>query len=301
MSDAPIAVIGPGAIGGLMAALMQRAGHDVTVVAREPTATHIAEHGLDVVTDLFGAWHAPLLASTTVPHGARVLVAVKADGVAAAADLLRDAAPTEVIALLNGVEHMDRLRTAAAGARVFGATIAGQTRRTPVGGPGPATVTHSFNLLTIVVPDAAEDLGLTAALRDTGAVLNTGGTETEVLWKKLRFLAALSLLTSTWKVGIREALDRDPGLTAGLLGEIAAVASAEGVPSTGEDLRLLLADLPPGTVGSLEADLSAGRPGELDAIGGAILRAGQRRGIVMPVLTATVDRLAASVGRPSQP
>jgi 2-dehydropantoate 2-reductase len=295
MTGAPIAVIGPGAIGGLMAALMQRAGHDVTVVAREPTASHINEHGLDVVTDIFGAWHAPLPASTTVPWGARVLVAVKADGVAAAADLLRDAAPTEVVALLNGVEHMDRLRAAAPEARVYGATVAGQTRRTPVGGPRPATVTHSFNLLTIVVPDAAEGLGLTAALRDTGAHLTTGGTEAEVLWKKLRFLAGLSLLTSIWKVRIGEALDRDPELTAGLLREIAAVASAEGVPSTGDELRELLAGLPPQTVGSLEADLSAGRPGELDAIGGAILRAGQRHGVVMPVLTSTVDRLAASV------
>jgi 2-dehydropantoate 2-reductase len=123
MTGAPIAVIGPGAIGGLMAALMQRAGHDVTVVAREPTASHINEHGLDVVTDIFGAWHAPLPASTTVPWGARVLVAVKADGVAAAADLLRDAAPTEVVALLNGVEHMDRLRAAARSCGHVGATV----------------------------------------------------------------------------------------------------------------------------------------------------------------------------------
>ncbi|MFI2366360.1 ketopantoate reductase family protein [Promicromonospora sp. NPDC019610] len=297
MSGAPVAVVGPGAIGGLMAALLQRAGHDVTVVAREATAAHIAEHGLDVVSDMFGSWHAPLAASTAVPRGARVLVAVKADGVAATADLLRAADPAEVIALLNGVEHMVPLRAAAPGAAVFGATIAGQTRRTPAEGPGPATVTHSFDLLTIVVPDAAADLGLTAALRDTGAALQTGGTEAEVLWKKLRFLAGLSLLTSTWKTGIADALDRDPALTAGLLDEIAAVASAEGVPSTGDGLRGLLAGMPPLTVGSLEADLSAGRPGELDAIGGAILRAGARRGIVLPVLTATVDKLAASVGR----
>ncbi|MFI8522799.1 ketopantoate reductase family protein [Promicromonospora sukumoe] len=295
MSDRPVAVVGPGAIGGLLAALLQRAGHDVTVVAREATAAHIAEHGLDVVSDMFGSWHAALAASTTVPRGAQVVVAVKADGVPAAADLLRDADPAEVLAFLNGVEHMVPLRAAAPGATVLGATIAGQTRRTPVGGPGPATVTHSFDLLSIVVPDAAADLGLTAALRDTGAALQTGGTEAEVLWKKLRFLAALSLLTSTWKTGIADALERDPALTAGLLDEIAAVATAEGVPSTGADLRGQLAGMPPLTVGSLEADLSAGRPGELDAIGGAILRAGGRHGYDLPVLRATVDRLAASV------
>ncbi|PUB19866.1 ketopantoate reductase PanE/ApbA-like protein [Promicromonospora sp. AC04] len=80
MTDTPIAVIGPGAIGGLVAAMLQQAGHDVVVVARAKTAWQITEHGLDVETDAFGSWHAPLTATIEVPHGARVIVTVKAEG-----------------------------------------------------------------------------------------------------------------------------------------------------------------------------------------------------------------------------
>lgn len=289
----PIAVVGPGAIGGLVAAMLQRAGHDVVVVARERTARHVAEHGLDVTTDEFGAWHAALPAVTEVPHGARVVVAVKAEGVADAARLLGPAAPAEVLSLLNGLDHVDTLRTALPGVEVVGATIAGETLRTGADGPGPALVRHRGTLLRTVVPDDAAELGVVTALRDTPIEVLTGGTEAEVLWKKLRFLAPLALLTSTWATGIGEALTRDPALTAGLLDEIAATATAEGVPTTGDDLRGILGGFPPAMRSSLQADIEAGREGELDAIGGAVRRRAARHGIATPVLDDVVGRIAA--------
>jgi 2-dehydropantoate 2-reductase len=158
MTENLIAVVGPGAIGGLVAAMLQRAGHDVVVVARERTAQQVSEHGLDVETDEFGTWHAPLAAATAVPHGARVIVAVKAEGVADAAALLAGTAPTEVISLLNGLDHLGVLRAALPGVRVVGATIAGETLRTGAGGFGPALVRHRGTLLRVVVPDDSAQL-----------------------------------------------------------------------------------------------------------------------------------------------
>lgn len=298
MTDTLIAVVGPGAIGGLVAAMLQRAGHDVVVVARERTARQVTEHGMDVVTDEFGSWHAPLAAVTEVPHGARVVVAVKAEGVADAARLLAGTAPTEVLSLLNGLDHLVALREALPGVRVVGATIAGETLRTGAGGFGPALVRHRGTLLRTVVPDDAAALGVVTALRDTPIEVVTGGTEAEVLWKKLRFLAPLALLTSTWATGIGEALTRDPGLTAGLLAEIAATATAEGVPTTGEDLRGILDGFPPPMRSSLQADVEAGREGELDAIGGAVGRRAAAHGIATPVLDDVVGRITARAAQP---
>ncbi|GAA1983620.1 hypothetical protein GCM10009718_21140 [Isoptericola halotolerans] len=107
-----IAVVGPGAVGGLVAAFLQRARHDVVLVGREGTARRVADHGLEIVTDRCGSWHAPLRATTGVPHGARVIVAVKAEGVADVTAQIAAAAPREVVSLLNGVEHMAALREA---------------------------------------------------------------------------------------------------------------------------------------------------------------------------------------------
>jgi 2-dehydropantoate 2-reductase len=298
MTDNLIAIIGPGAIGGLVAAMLQQAGHDVVVVAREKTARQVTEHGLDIETDEFGTWHAPLRAETEVPHGARVVVAVKAEGVADAAALLAGTAPVEVLSLLNGLDHLHVLRSALPGVRVVGATIAGETLRTGAGGSGPALVRHRGTLLRAVVPDDAAELGLVAALRDTPIEVATGGTDTEVLWKKLRFLAPLALLTSAWATGIGDALTRDPRLTSGLLAEIAATATAEGVPTTGEDLRGILGGFPAPMRSSLQADIEAGREGELDAIGGAVRRRAASHALPTEYLDEAITRISARVAPP---
>jgi 2-dehydropantoate 2-reductase len=299
MTENVIAVVGPGAIGGLVAAMLQRAGHDVVVVAREKTVRQVTEHGLDIETDEFGTWHAPLRAATEVPHGARVVVAVKAEGVADAAALLAGTAPVEVLSLLNGLDHVDVLRSALPGVRVVGATIAGETLRTGAGGFGPALVRHRGTLLRAVVPDDAAELGLVAALRDTPIEVVTGGTDTEVLWKKLRFLAPLALLTSAWATGIGDALTRDPRLTSGLLAEIAATATAEGVPTTSEDLQGILGGFPAPMRSSLQADIEAGREGELDAIGGAVRRRAASHGLPTQHLDDIIARISARATNPA--
>jgi 2-dehydropantoate 2-reductase len=301
MTDNLIAVIGPGAIGGLVAAMLQQAGHDVVVVAREKTARQVTEHGLDVQTDEFGTWHAPLTAATEVPHGARVVVAVKAEGVEDAARLLAGTAPAEVLSLLNGLDHLDVLRAALPGGRVVGATIAGETLRTGAGAFGPALVRHRGTLLRVVAPDDAAQLGLVTALRDTPIEVLAGGTEAEVLWKKLRFLAPLALLTSAWATGIGDALTRDAALTSGLLAEIAATATAEGVPTTGADLAGILGSFPAPMRSSLQADIEAGHEGELDAIGGAVRRRAAAHGIPTPLLDDVITRISARVAESATP
>ena len=49
-----IAVLGPGGVGGFLAAALDRAGLPVTIVAREETAAHISEHGLHIQSARLG-------------------------------------------------------------------------------------------------------------------------------------------------------------------------------------------------------------------------------------------------------
>lgn len=298
-----IAVVGPGAVGGLVAALLQKAWHEVVLVGRPGTARRVTEHGLEIVTDRFGAWHAPLRATTSVPRGARVIVAVKAEGIAEVAGTIAAARPPEVVSLLNGIEHMGALRAALAGpdgegpdaSVVVGASYAGETLRTGSGPDTALTVRHRGELLRITVPGEAAGLDVVQALRDTDIEVATAGSETEVLWSKLRFLAPLALLTSVHRTGVGEAMAADPALTEGVLAEVAAVASAEGVETTAEDLRTILRGFPPTMRSSLQADLAAGRAGELDAIGGAVARRGAARSVATPTVERVVARLGGAV------
>lgn len=297
MSDSPLVILGPGAIGALVAALLEQAGHRVTVVGRPATVACVAEHGIVVDSNRLGTVTARPASSTEMPSGARVVVAVKAEGLEAAARQLAAARPAEVLSLLNGIEHLEILRAAVPGARVVGGAIAAETLRTSVGDGRPLTVRHKGQLLRITAPADAADLGVVRALQDTAADIIVSGSEAEVLWLKLRFLAPFALLTSRAGTGIGPALVRDPALTDALFAEIAAVASAEGVPTDAAEPRAILDAFPPGARSSLQADVEAGNPGELDAIGGAVLRRGQRHGLASPVLAQVIEEIAQIAAR----
>ncbi|QAY71531.1 ketopantoate reductase family protein [Xylanimonas protaetiae] len=292
MTTPSLVVLGPGAIGGLVAALLEKAGHPVTVVGRPTSVAQVAAAGIAVESDRVGSWQVRPAAATEVSRGARVVVAVKAEGLAAAAAKVAAAEPVEVVSLLNGVEHLDVLRAAAPAAFVVGGTIAGEVLRTSVPGDGPLTVRHRGQLLRVAAPDGAQGLETVRALQDTAADVVVDGTQAEVLWRKLRFLAPMALLTSRGASSLGDALVRDPAATDGLLAEIAAVAMAEGVPTTGAELREILDGFPPTMRSSLQADVEAGNPGELDAIGGAVLRRGLAHGIACPALARTVAEIA---------
>ncbi|PFG43686.1 2-dehydropantoate 2-reductase [Isoptericola jiangsuensis] len=289
----PLAVVGPGAVGCLVAAFLHRAGADVVLVGRPRTVERLGA-GLRVVTDRHGTWEAAVPATTAVPDGAVVLVAVKGDGLADVVGSVAQAAPVEVVSLLNGIEHMEALRAALPTTDVVGAAYAGETSR-ELGTDGPVVVRHRGELLRVTVPAPAQESWTARALRATDLPLVVGGSEAEVLWSKLRFLAPLALLTSVHHDGLGAALDADPGLIAALLAEVAAVATAEGVPSTGPELERILRGLPATMRSSLQADLEAGRSGELDAIGGAVARRGARHGLPTPRVDGVVARLAAEV------
>jgi 2-dehydropantoate 2-reductase len=71
--------------------------------------------------------------------------------------------------------------------------------------------------------------------------------------------------------------------------EVCAVAAAEGAPQELDRLREFAAAAAPERRSSMEKDLEAGREPELDAIGGAVLRAAARHRIPTPVTSELVE------------
>src|SRR5829696_17675 len=121
MSTLRVAVLGPGGVGGLVGTLLARQGHAVTCLAGPDTAAHIERHGLRLLSDRYGE-------VTARAHGAELLtepvdvclVTPKATRLEEAlervpAAVLGDAV---VVPLLNGLEHMELLRTRYPDARV---------------------------------------------------------------------------------------------------------------------------------------------------------------------------------------
>jgi 2-dehydropantoate 2-reductase len=191
------------------------------------------------------------------------------------------------VSFLNGVEHMAPLREALPGVPVAGASIAVSALRA-----SPTVIDHRSPFVRIEAPETAAGFAAVRALTDAGPSVRVGGTEAEVLWAKFRLLAALALLTSYWRQPAGAALSEDPELTEAVVSEIVACSAAEGVPAAELDLVRALRGVPGGMRTSLQEDLAAGAPSELDALGGALLRVGQRHGIPTPAIARIVGALS---------
>ncbi|WP_348787403.1 2-dehydropantoate 2-reductase [Leifsonia sp. NPDC080035] len=291
MSDAEsvtFAVVGPGAVGGLFAWLLQRAGHRVVAVGRPATVEAIRAEGLTVRSAALGDAVERIPAATEVPEGAAVILATKAYGLEDVLPGIAAARPAEVVSFLNGVEHMAPLRAALPGVPVAGASVAVSALRAST-----TVIDHRSPFVNIEAPEAAAAFSAVRALASAGPRVRIGGTEAEVLWAKFRLLAALALLTSYWRQAAEPALAEDPELTEAVVSEIVACSSAEGVAASALDLVRALHSVPGGMRTSLQEDLAAGRPSELDAIGGALLRVGERHGIATPAIARIVATLTA--------
>jgi 2-dehydropantoate 2-reductase len=291
-SDArSVAVLGPGGVGGLVAAALHRAGTPVTVVAREQTAERIARDGLCLRSVRLGEHLARPRAVARLDVDVDVLVvATKAPALEAALGRV-GGAPGLVVPLLNGVEHMAVLRAAWPG-RVCAASIRVNAERLA---PGVVEHTSPFLRIDLARLEGREDDVEAAAhlLRAAEIPTTAGAAEPDVLWGKLVRLAALSLTTAAFDapLGAIRAHPRHRQALEGAVREAGAVARAEGAAILDRSVLAEIAEAHDGLTTSMRRDVREGRAGELDAIAGAVRRAAARHGLECP----TIDALAARV------
>ncbi|GGN56911.1 2-dehydropantoate 2-reductase [Streptomyces albiflavescens] len=295
-----VAVLGPGGVGGLLAALLARAEHRVICLAADETARVLAADGIRVRSAHFGDFTARVEADTELREPVDVcLIAVKATALDAAlervpAKALGDAGL--VVPLLNGVEHPAALRARYRPEQVAPAVIRVESTRLAPGLIEHGSPFADIDLTGDTAPRARLD-ALAGALEWAGARVRIQDDEAATLWAKMSFLAPLALLTTRYGVplgGVRT-LHREELVA--LIDEIAAVSRANGAPVDPANALAQYDAFPAAMKSSMQRDAEAGRALELDAIGGALLRAAARGGVAVPVATRVVGELAAS-GRP---
>jgi 2-dehydropantoate 2-reductase len=294
-----VAVVGPGGVGGLLGAVLARAGHRVVYVARPETAATLNSAGLSLRSAQFGEIQVPVQAAPrlTGPVDA-CLLAVKATSLEPAlagvpAEALGDGL---MLPLLNGVDHMAVLRDRYPADQVVAGAIRVESTRVAA---GRIEHTSPFSWIEVASATAPSERveALAAQLRRAGFDVTVRDDETALLWDKLAFLAPLALLTTyadaptgvvrdKWRTDLETVID-----------EVTAVARAAGAPVPAAAVLGMFDRVPAGMKSSMQRDAEANRPIELDAIGGAVLRAARRLGVETPVTARLVDELQ---GRLSQ-
>jgi 2-dehydropantoate 2-reductase len=290
------AILGAGGVGLLIGGALAQAGKQVLLILR-PAAMEEYPGGVHVESVVLGEFDVDVPASTRLDRPVDVLwVTVKAPQLEEA---LRAASPAVApaavaVPLMNGVDHMARLR------EVYGDLVIAGAIRVESERVGPGHVVQAS-------PFASTDLGPSAAMRgvaegiaaelyDAGLACTVRDGEAEVLWGKLALLAPFALGTSAVLQPIGPARDVPDvrALMCGAIREVCAVAATEGVPLDADVFTQALLGMPSDMRSSMQKDISAGREPELDAIAGPILRRGRERGIATPAVEELARRVGAS-------
>jgi len=282
----------------LLAGLLDRAGSEVIVVARDSTAAVIAEHGVQVRSVTFGEFvaHPRAVALLQEPVDA-LIVATKAAGLEPALERIA-VEPTVVLPLLNGLDHIAVLRQRFPAGSVLAGSIRVEADR-----PQPGVVVHTspFLLVSMASGEAAVRPGMQAladALSDAEVPVRVGDSEAQVMWSKLVRLNALACTTSAYNKLLGE-IRSTPALRADLVGaieEACAVGKAEGAYDVDPASAIGELERAHDTLGSsMQRDIAAGREPELDAIPGSVLRAAARHRLACPTIERLVTMIAARV------
>ncbi len=290
-----VAVLGPGGLGGLLAGLLSRAGHRVVCLAGEESVRVLRESGVSVRSGVYGDFNASVDADTVLREPVDAcLVCVKHTSLDAAlrrvpADVLGDAL---LVPFLNGVEHPAVLRDRHRDELVAPGVIRVESTRV-----APGVIEHGSPFCEVdltgdrVARERLEELG--EVLRASGPVTRVLDDEVGVLWAKMSFLAPFALLTTRYGLPLGDVRTRHRDELVALVEETAAVSRACGGPGDPAQALARYDAFPAGTKSSMQRDAEAGRPLELDAIGGALLRAAERHGISVPVATRVVAELGS--------
>jgi 2-dehydropantoate 2-reductase len=225
-----------------------------------------------------------------------VIVSTKAYDVAGAAkwleQLCSNGAPVAV--LQNGVEHRERFAPYIAMEKILPVMVDCPAER-----QAPDRV-RQRGVMHLKVPDNAMGRAFVALFAGTPTDATVVPDFLSVIWRKLCFNSA----------GVLSALVLQPaGVVRGeALGEVAleiirecaAVARAEGAHLEENVANVVLAAqraAPADSINSMLADRQAGRPVEIDARNGVIVRLGRKHGIATPANSMAIALMEAMIAK----
>lgn len=287
-----IAIFGAGGVGGYFGACLARAGEEVGFVARGEHLRAMATTGLQIRSPLgdfkLDRVRATHDASQLAPVDL-VLLAIKAwqlpQATPALASLLGPS--TFVLPLLNGIETSTCLEAVLGPGRV----LKGLTRIVSrISTPG--VITHVGVQPTIVFKEP--DNTTSTRIRRLRDLLENAGIRAVIpedvdraLWEKFIFVVAVGGVgaVSRANVGVMRQVAETRGLLTEVMEEIYDLARVRGVNLKEDTIpraMKFLDDMPADATASLQRDLAAGRPSELEAWTGAVVRLGRESGLPTP-------------------
>lgn len=289
-----IAIVGAGGVGGYYGAVLARAGHDVTALARGDHLSAIRDGGIEVLQPDGNRFTAPVQATDqpgSLAGADLAVVAVKSYSLPELAPALArlGRGGTTILPLLNGVDITQRLvdQGVPAVSLLAGLTYISAARVAP----GQIERRSEFQRIVLGEPDGgASDraVRVSDAFSATDIDVRVSADMETELWRKLVFIATLAAACGLARGPVGVVRDAPLGATllARAAAEVVAVARARGVrvdEDEGESVVQRIQGLDPALRPSFLLDLEAGGPTELDILSATISRLGSEAGVPTPV------------------
>jgi 2-dehydropantoate 2-reductase len=276
-----IAVFGAGALGGFVGARLAAAGLDVVLIARGKHLAAIRRHGLQIDGPGGNTTTQPLAATDkpdTVGVVDAVVVTVKTwqlDQATAAMEPLVGS-KSVVLPLLNGVEAPSQLAAAFGERRVLGGLA-----KIICALSAPGRIRHVGSEFIAL---GELDNRPSARVEHLQHLLAGAGFSVEIPADIQAAMWAKFLLVVSWggvgavarmPIGVLRSLPQTRRLLEQAMTEIFNLAQARGVELPRDSVAAALAfadSLPPDSTTSMQRDVAAGLPSEIDAWNGAVVR-----------------------------
>jgi 2-dehydropantoate 2-reductase len=289
-----VAIVGAGGVGGYFGGRLAQAGEDVVFIARGEHLRAITSKGLRV-DSINGDFRIdPAQATddpTTVGEVDYILVAVKSWQLHEAIESMRPMVgeKTSIVPLQNGVEAPDQLSRVFGAERVLGglcsviSMLAAHGHIRHVG----ADPTIIFGELDLRRSERGERLRL-AFSRTEGVQAKIPEDIHVAMWNKFILIAPWSGVGALTRapIGVTRSMPETRALLEHAMEEIHLLARSRKVAMERESIDQAMAfldDLPYEGTASMQRDIMAGRPSELDAQNGAVIRLGKEAGVATPV------------------
>jgi 2-dehydropantoate 2-reductase len=286
-------VMGTGGVGGYFGGRLAQAGHEVWFVARGVELAALRRDGLRVES-VRGDFTIEPAHAVEDPAEAGVadvvLVAVKSWQTAEAAQALRPAVgpETSVLSLQNGATAAEEI-----GAVLGMAPMLGGVCRIMAYISEPGKITHAGIEPAVVLGEldgrrSERAQAVFAAFEGCQGVKATLSDDIRRdIWTKFLFIASVSGIGAVTRAPADRflAVPETRRLLEAALREVEALARARGIALADDVVAKNLAfveGLPAGATASMQRDVMEGRPSELEAQSGAIVRMGRDSGVPTP-------------------
>lgn len=309
-----IAVFGTGGVGGYFGGRLAEIGEDVIFIARGDHLRAIKEKGLKVDSRDGDFVIYPATATDTVSDVGvvdLVIVAVKAWQVPEAGRAMKPliGANTTVLPLQNGVDAAQQLVDALGSESVIGGLC-----RIVSFVVGPGHIRHAGSTPSVIIGEL--DNRQSRRIATIEELFKRAGVEITIakdiqvaLWTKFLFIASFSGMgaIANTPAGILRADPRWRAQMLQAMQEIYALAHARGInlPADSIDRVMAFVDaLAEDATSSMQRDIAAGKPSELEAQNGAVVRMAEEAGLEVPIhaliyrtLRPLEDKARAAVSR----